>query len=401
MVVARDLNYLYHQTPVATGYDGVVRLVSNGFYGTGALLYSGNAILTAAHLFMDDDGNLSDDAVTYFETSDGKTSLTSTNYRIHPDYDPVDGNNDLAIVFLPEMADVSADRYQIYRESDEAGQQAILVGYGRSGTGLTGYDPSSVPERYKALNTLDISAGEFLDALGRSLAWVPDGDSLLLADFDSGSVTNDIIGHMTGLSDLGTGIYEGLIAPGDSGGPAFIDGRIAGVSNYTVRLEGSYESADVDNELNSSFGEMAFWFRVSSEQQWIDQTVRASYPDAPQSPEEVIKQVEEGNDGTCLFYFLVQFHGERDSVDQVLSIDYATRNGSALAAEDYLPVSGTLNLYPDETQAVIAVEVIGDSVVEDDETFYLDIFNPQGGTFAGGVDTLSAMRTILNDDGWA
>ena len=401
MVVAHNLNYNYHQTAAGSGYDGVVRIVSDGVYGTGSLLYSGNAILTAAHLLEDDDGNRSDEAVIYFETLNGTTSLSSINYLIHPDYDPVNGNNDLAIIFLPEAADVSADRYQIYRDSDETGQQATLVGYGRSGTGWIGYDPYSPVERYKASNTLDLTAGEFLDALGRSLSWDPDADSLLLADFDSGYSANDIIGRIAGDTDLGTGAYEGLIAPGDSGGPAFIDGQIAGTANYVVRLEGTYESADSDNELNSSFGEIAFWFRVSTEQQWIDQTIRSTYSDVPQNPEEVIKQIEEGDDGTSLLYFLVQFHGERDSADQILSIDYSSRDGSALAGEDYLAVSGTLNLYPDETQAVIAVEVIGDEIAEDDETFYLDIFNPQGGTFAGGVDVLSAMRTILDDDGWA
>ena len=34
-----------------TGFDGVVRVSVGGHYGTGALLYDGRAILTAAHLF--------------------------------------------------------------------------------------------------------------------------------------------------------------------------------------------------------------------------------------------------------------------------------------------------------------------------------------------------------------
>ena len=34
-----------------------------------------------------------------------------------------------------------------------------------------------------------------------------------------------------------------------------------------------------------------------------------------------------------------------------------------------------------------------------DETFYLDIFNPVGGSF-GGVEKLTAMRTIVDDDLW-
>ena len=52
-----------------------------------------------------------------------------------------------------------------------------------------------------------------------------------------------------------------------------------------------------------------------------------------------------------------------------------------------------------EVQAVIAVEVMGDAMPEADEVFYLDVTNPVGGSFGPGVVTLTAMRTIVNDDG--
>jgi hypothetical protein len=44
--------------------------------------------------------------------------------------------------------------------------------------------------------------------------------------------------------------------------------------------------------------------------------------------------------------------------------------------------------------------VIGDALPEPDETFYLDVFNPQGGSFGEGVAQLTAMRTIVDDDVW-
>jgi hypothetical protein len=96
----------------------------------------------------------------------------------------------------------------------------------------------------------------------------------------------------------------------------------------------------------------------------------------------------------------VQFTGVRSDPNQILSVDYATRDGSALGGTDYLAVSGTLNLYPDENQAVIPVEIIGDSTPEPSEYFYLDVFNPVGGSFGEGVIKLTAVRTILDDDGW-
>jgi hypothetical protein len=60
----------------------------------------------------------------------------------------------------------------------------------------------------------------------------------------------------------------------------------------------------------------------------------------------------------------------RTDLNQILSVDYTTRNGTA-TGQDYIAISDTLNLTPDEIQAVIAVEIIGDSYAEPDETFYL------------------------------
>jgi hypothetical protein len=83
-----------------------------------------------------------------------------------------------------------------------------------------------------------------------------------------------------------------------------------------------------------------------------------------------------------------------------LSVDYVTRDGTALAGSDYIAVSGKLNLYPGENQAVIAVEIVGDTTLEPQEYFYLDVFNPVGGSFGAGVVKLTGMRIILDDDGW-
>jgi hypothetical protein len=80
-------------------------------------------------------------------------------------------------------------------------------------------------------------------------------------------------------------------------------------------------------------------------------------------------------------------------------MEYTTRNGTALAGSDYIAVSGKLNLYPGENQAVIPVEIVGDTIPEPNETFYLDVFNPVGGSFGEGVVKLTAVRTILYDDG--
>ena len=46
------------------------------------------------------------------------------------------------------------------------------------------------------------------------------------------------------------------------------------------------------------------------------------------------------------------------------------------------------------------LEFLAAKTPEPDETFYLDVFNPIGASFAPGQVQLTAMRTIVNDDGW-
>lgn len=379
------------------GYDGVVRVIFGGYYATGALLYDGRAVLTAAHLF---DRDAASSRVT-FDTRSGVTSRSANEIVVHPGYD-ADGNNDLALVWLSDPAPLAAERFGLYRNADEIGQAFRFVGYGVPGTGAEGAADAAVlePVRLTAVNRFDVDVATLKNALGLIMAWRPLAGTQLMADFDSGRPENDALGRLAGRADRGEGWEEGLISPGDSGGPAFIDGLIAGIASYTSSLSRGSVEPDVDDSANSSFGEVAAWQRVSAYQQWIDQSLRQRYPDAPSRPEDVRKQVAEGDAGTSYAYFLVQFNGQRADPDAILSVDYATRDGTALAGFDYVAVSGRLNIYPDEYQAVIPVEILGDATAEPEEFFYLDVFNPVGGGFGEGVVKLTAVREIVDDDGW-
>ena len=377
------------------GLDGVVRVASGGYYGTGVLLYDGHAVLTAAHLF----GSGSSAAAVHFETTAGAQTIQASQVLIHPGNDTASENNDLALVWLSSPAPLAAERHELYRQSDEIGQVVTLVGYGKPGTGAGGTVAySGEPLRQKANNRIDADVGLLKQHLGTGMAWNPEAGTQFVADFDNGTPLNDALGLLLGLSDLGVP-GEGIISPGDSGGPAFIDGRVAGIASYTTSLSTNRDAPDIDTEVNSSYGEVAAWQRVSAYQQWIDESLRQHYPDAPTTPSEVRKALPEGNSGVSLAYFLLQFTGVRASADEILSVDFSTHDGTAKAGEDYLAVSGTLRLYPDENQAVIPVELIGDYLDEADETFYLEVSNPVGGSFGDGVATLTAVRTILDDDG--
>ncbi|MFZ9392155.1 MAG: trypsin-like serine protease [Burkholderiaceae bacterium] len=387
-----------YRTNPGEGFDGVVRISYSGQSASGTLLFDGRAVLTAAHLFEGRSGT----ATVNFDTRSGAQSLSSAKILAHPSYDS-QSNHDLALVWLSTPAPSAADRYGLYRDSNEIGRAFTLVGFGKTGTGQTGItsNESSPPIRLKAENQFDADAASLKAELGGGMSWTPAPGKQLVADFDNGISANDALGRLLGLNDFGRGALEGLVAQGDSGGPALIGNQIAGVASYTTSLSKGAIRPDIDSILtNSSFGEIGAWQRVSAYQQWIDQSLRAQYLDAPTRPDQVQKIVSEADAGTSLAYFLVQFNGSRQQADATISVDYATRDGSALAGSDYIATRGRLNLYPGEQHAAIAVEIIGDRIAEPTEFFYLDIFNPNGGAFAPGVLQLTAVRTILDQDGW-
>ncbi|NCC85837.1 MAG: trypsin-like serine protease [Clostridia bacterium] len=377
------------------GYDGVVRISVGGYFGTGVLLHDGRTILTSAHLLAD----ITSAIDVRFETIAGEQVIEAISALIHPEYDPLNGNHDLALIWLGSPAPMQAERYALYRDIDEVNQVMTMVGYGATGTGSTGANLyQSQPSRTITVNRFEADAALLTTMPGTDIVWQPAPGSQLLADFDNGLTVNDALGVLLGLWNTGEGDSEGLIAPGDSGGPAFIGHTVAGIASYTARLYTSFGQPDIDSTPNSSFGEIGAWQRVSAYQQWIDQATRAMYADVPTSPAEVEHNVQEGDAGTVMVYFLLQFTGERATPEQILQVDFATRDGSARAGEDYLAVTGTLKLYPSENQAVIPVEIISDTLAEPDETFYMDIFNPVGGSFGEDIITLTAVRSIIDDD---
>jgi hypothetical protein len=100
----------------------------------------------------------------------------------------------------------------------------------------------------------------------------------------------------------------------------------------------------------------------------------------------------EGNAGTSTMTFDVSL--DRPSAGTV-TVDYASADASATAADDYVGVSGTATFAPGVTHATIDVTVNGDGITEPDETFTVDLSNPSNGTIIDG----SGLGTILDDDG--
>jgi len=79
-----------------------------------------------------------------------------------------------------------------------------------------------------------------------------------------------------------------------------------------------------------------------------------------------------------------------------VEVDYATRDGSAMAGSDYTAVSGRLSFADGVTSQKFSIEILGDAIFEDNESLNLILSNPTGGAGLGSPSTASLR--ITDDD---
>ncbi|MBX3413332.1 MAG: trypsin-like serine protease [Pirellulales bacterium] len=313
-VVSSD-NPHNHIVPPGTGLDGVVELSvltnqNESYYATAALLPSGRHLLTAAHVVTDPFGDFNvEGLIAYFDLPDQTVPIYVTNVYIHPEFtgDFAHGA-DIAILELATPAPAAAERYDIYRGSDEVGKVVFFAGYGDIGTGAVGEQSSSDGNKHSGYNRYEALADIFEGT--RYPAGTVRPASMLVYDFDSGQPQNDALGVQYGIYDLGLGHgVEASTAIGDSGGPNFINGKIAGITSYgssTITLP------DASPGSNASFGDYSIDTRVSAFASWIDSIVNMPPVLAAISAKTVtqggvvsfLAQGSDPNPGTSLTYTL-------------------------------------------------------------------------------------------------
>jgi Calx-beta domain/WD40-like Beta Propeller Repeat len=114
-----------------------------------------------------------------------------------------------------------------------------------------------------------------------------------------------------------------------------------------------------------------------------DQASRISINDA---------SLVEGDSGQTAFRLTV-------SLDQAqpapVTVDFATADGTATAPSDYTATNGTLTFAPGETAKTVTVQVNGDTAVEPDETFAVNLTNATGNAT---IADATGVGTIVNDD---
>ena len=101
--------------------------------------------------------------------------------------------------------------------------------------------------------------------------------------------------------------------------------------------------------------------------------------------------VVEGNSGPVAATFTVSLAFASGAT---VSAQWATANNTALAGSDYTAGSGTVTFTPGQTSQPVVVQVLGDTALEPNETFAVNLTNPVNGTLTDA----QGGGTITNDD---
>jgi hypothetical protein len=83
-----------------------------------------------------------------------------------------------------------------------------------------------------------------------------------------------------------------------------------------------------------------------------------------------------------------------EAATSAITVNYATMDGTAVAGSDFTAKTGTITFAAGQTQQSISIDIIGDSVDEDNEAFTIQLSNPTGAT----IDDATATVTITDDD---
>jgi len=343
-----------YETPSGGVYDGVGDLILARADFTvrcsGALLTDGIHVLTAAHCVTDDGGdlNLRSGKITFEgETKDFRISVKASATEVHPDWDgDVFRGNDIAVLKLVSEAPDEITRYDIDRNGDDDVNVGDKAGYGRSGNGDDGDVMPSGTKR-DGQNKYDDVADTMLEALKLrpGTDFVP--GSVLQYDFDNLDPENDAFGFFFKNPDLGLGLPEVNSAPGDSGGPTLTSDGITGITSYGVRLSTIFGStSDVDDELNSSFGEFSGDTRVSMYATFIDGVTGAGGEDATAPGAPTLVSPENGftiTDSTPTF--------DWSDVSDPSGVTYDLRvdNNSDFSSPEIDPISLTVSTFTPTT----------------------------------------------------
>lgn len=103
----------------------------------------------------------------------------------------------------------------------------------------------------------------------------------------------------------------------------------------------------------------------------------------------------EGNSGSTIFTFTLSLN--KPSIQEV-RVHYTLQGDTAFADEDFVNATGDVVFAPNQLNQTLEVVVNGDTTVEPDEQFLVNLSIPADATFTPTLDRTQAVGTILSDD---
>ncbi|MCU1266791.1 MAG: glucose/sorbosone dehydrogenase [Acidobacteria bacterium] len=101
--------------------------------------------------------------------------------------------------------------------------------------------------------------------------------------------------------------------------------------------------------------------------------------------------VTEGNVGNTTATFTVSLS---NTSSQTITVKYTTAGNTATSGTDFLSAAGTVTITPGLLSQTVSITVVGDTVFEPNETFFVNLTNPTNATISDN----QGVGTINNDD---
>jgi hypothetical protein len=175
---------------------------------------------------------------------------------------------------------------------------------------------------------------------------------------------------------------------------------IGGVERWQTRQIAARDSSGSPNSLRAEFGlgdaTVATTVRVEWPSglvtEWQDVAARQFITiEEPPTIAIADAQSREGDVGSSMIEFMVHL---REPSTNTVSVDFSTRNGTAIAGTHYVATNGTLSFAPGETNLTISVEVFGNLVNGGTRNFTVTLSNAVNMAMGDGT----AVGTIIEDD---
>ncbi len=166
----------------------------------------------------------------------------------------------------------------------------------------------------------------------------------------------------------------------------------SGSQTGTLTRWGDYSTIQVDPSDDRTFWYIGQYLAANGSFNWHSRIVSYSFPVPAATLNINDVTLSEGNSGTTNAQFTIT----RSNTASAVSVRVDTANGTAAAGSDFVGITNqTVNFTAGgSATAIVNVVINGDSVLEPDETFTVNLSNPTNATIADG----SGLGTINNDD---